>query len=186
MAEQQSAQDPPARADQAVRPHPHPEPAPPAGSRQEDPADQRPPWDAYFMELAEVVARRSTCPRRHVGAVLVRDRRILATGYNGAPPGFPHCTEAGCLMQDGHCVRTIHAEANAILQAALHGVTVKGSTLYTTATPCLHCAKLLIGAGVVRVVYRDWYPDPRAVEFLERAGIPLEPMAGGAGGPAPA
>ena len=135
---------------------------------------ERPSWDAYFMELAEVVAKRSTCPRRHVGAVLVRDRRILATGYNGAPPGFPHCTEVGCLMQDGHCVRTIHAEANAILQAALHGVTVRGSTLYTTATPCLHCAKLLIGAGVVRVVYRDWYPDPRAVEFLQTAGIPLE------------
>jgi len=141
---------------------------------------ERPTWDAYFMELAAVVAKRSTCPRRHVGAVLVRDRRILATGYNGAPPGFPHCTDVGCLMQDGHCVRTIHAEANAILQAALHGVTVRGSTLYTTATPCLHCAKLLIGAGVVRVVYRDWYPDPRAVEFLQTAGIPLERCRAGA------
>mgnify|MGYP001309321727 CR=1 FL=1 len=138
--------------------------------------DPRPSWDAYFMELAEVVAKRSTCPRRHVGAVLVRDRRILATGYNGAPPGFPHCTEEGCLMRDGHCVRAIHAEVNAIVQAALHGVTVQGSTLYTTATPCIHCAKMLIGAGVRRIVYREWYPDPLAVEFLEQAGIPLEPV----------
>lgn len=141
-------------------------------------ADERPSWDAYFMELAEVVAKRSTCPRRHVGAVLVRDRRILATGYNGAPPGFPHCTEQGCLMKDGHCVRTIHAEVNAILQAALHGVTVRGSTLYTTATPCLNCAKMLIGAGVTRIVYRDWYPDELAVRFLQEAGIPLEPVGG--------
>lgn len=132
---------------------------------------RRPGWDEYFMDLADVVARRSTCTRRAVGAVIVRERRILATGYNGSPPGFPHCTEEGCLMVDGHCVRTIHAEMNAVVQAALHGVSIRGATVYCTSFPCIHCAKVLIGAGVEAVVYRDPYDDPLAAEFLRQAGV---------------
>lgn len=135
--------------------------------------DRRPSWDEYFMELAGVAASRSTCLRRAVGAVLVRDRRILATGYNGSPPGFPHCTEEGCLIRDGHCVRTVHAEMNAVVQAALHGVSIDGATVYCTSFPCLHCAKVLIGAGVKRVVYRDAYDDELSRSFFQQAGVEL-------------
>lgn len=131
----------------------------------------RPGWDQYFMELADVVARRSTCTRRQVGAVIVRDKRILATGYNGSPPGFPHCIDEGCLLVDGHCVRTIHAEMNAVVQAALHGVSLRDAWLYCTSFPCLGCAKVLIGGGIRRVVYRDPYPDELAREFFEIAGV---------------
>lgn len=142
-------------------------------------ADQapRPSWDQYFISLAGMVARRSTCLRRMVGAVIVRDRRILATGYNGSPPGFVHCTDVGCLEVDGHCVRTIHAEVNAIVQAALHGVGTQGATLYCTDFPCLNCTKMLIGAGIVRVVYRDEYDDPRSRAFLREAAIETERLA---------
>ncbi|MDD3825555.1 MAG: cytidine/deoxycytidylate deaminase family protein [Anaerolineae bacterium] len=135
---------------------------------------QRPSWDDYFMQITLQVARRSTCPRAAVGAVLVRDKRILTTGYNGAPAGLPHCTEAGCLMVNGHCVRTLHAEQNAIIQGALHGVDVSGSTLYVTHQPCLVCAKMIINAGIERVVYGGEYPDEIARGFLEQAGISLE------------
>lgn len=138
----------------------------------------RPTWDEYFMTLAAAVATRSTCGRRAVGAVLVRDRRILATGYNGSPPGFPHCIEVDCLMVDGHCVRTTHAEVNVIIQAALHGVSTKGAALYCTSAPCLACTKILIGSGIVRIVYRDEYHDALAEKFLVAAGIPLERRPG--------
>ncbi|MFO7245303.1 MAG: cytidine/deoxycytidylate deaminase family protein [Thermaerobacter sp.] len=138
------------------------------------PSHRRPSWDEYFLGLADAVAARSTCTRRAVGAVIVRDRRILATGYNGSPPGFPHCLDVGCLMVDGHCVRTVHAEMNAVVQAALHGVSIKGATVYCTSFPCLHCAKVLIGAGVERVVYRDPYHDPIAEEFFAQAGVKVE------------
>lgn len=131
------------------------------------------------MELAEVVAKRSTCNRRAVGCILVKDKRVLTTGYNGSPPGMPHCTEVGCLMVDGHCVRTIHAEQNAIVQAALHGVSTQGSTCYVTTTPCVHCAKLLISAGVKRIAYRDEYWEHLGRSMLAEAGIVLEQITGG-------
>ncbi|HNS50164.1 MAG TPA: cytidine/deoxycytidylate deaminase family protein [Anaerolineae bacterium] len=133
----------------------------------------RPSWDEYFMQITLQVARRSTCPRAAVGAVIVRDKRILTTGYNGSPRGQPHCTEVGCLMVNDHCVRTLHAEQNAIIQGALHGVDVSHSTLYVTHQPCLSCAKMIINAGIERVVYGGEYPDPIAVGFLEAAGVEL-------------
>lgn len=132
----------------------------------------RPSWDQYFMRIAAQVAERSTCPRLAVGSVIVRNRHILATGYNGAPAGLPHCTDVGCLMQHGHCVRTVHAELNAIIQAALHGVSVDGSAIYVThGPPCFHCAKAIINAGIRRVVHGGHYEDESASEFLGEAGI---------------
>jgi dCMP deaminase len=136
----------------------------------------RPGWDEYFMEIARTVATRATCPRASVGAVLTRDRRILTTGYNGAPRGVSHCTEAGCMLVDGHCLRATHAEANAIVQGALHGVSLEGATAYCTHQPCSGCSKLLISAGVVRIVYADAYPDPISTELLAEAGVALEPF----------
>lgn len=133
----------------------------------------RPSWDEYFMDIAFTVAQRSTCDRAHVGAVLVRDRRILATGYNGAPAGLPHCDDVGHLMVDGHCVRTLHAEQNAIIQAALHGVSIQGATAYVTHQPCLTCAKMLINAGIRRVVYAGNYPDDLSRQFLNEANVAL-------------
>jgi dCMP deaminase len=133
----------------------------------------RPTWDDYFMRITFQVAKRSTCPRAEVGAVIVRDKRILTTGYNGAPTGLPHCTEVGCLMVNSHCVRTLHAEQNAIIQGALHGVDVSASTLYVTHQPCLVCAKMIINAGIERVVYAGQYPDDIARSFLEQARVEL-------------
>jgi dCMP deaminase len=135
--------------------------------------ETRPSWDEYFMRITSEVAQRSTCARAQVGAVVVKDKRILTTGYNGAPRGLPHCLEVGCLMVDGHCVRTIHAEQNALLQGALHGVALAGSTIYVTHQPCLNCAKMIINAGIVRVIFSKAYPDPIAEEFLAQAGIEL-------------
>lgn len=131
----------------------------------------RPSWDEYFLQMATLVAGRSTCPRRHVGAVLVRDRRVVATGYNGSVRGAPHCDEVGCLLEGGHCRRTVHAELNALLQCAYHGVTSVGATLYTTDFPCLDCAKALIQAGVRSVVFRSDYPDRHAAAVLDAAGL---------------
>jgi dCMP deaminase len=118
--------------------------------------------DAYFMNIAEVVATRATCPRRHVGAVLVKDKRIIATGYNGSPPGLPHCDDVGCELVEGHCVRTCHSEDNCLTQCARNGGDAFGCTLYSTASPCYLCFKRLLAAGVVRVVARDVY-DPDVV-----------------------
>lgn len=132
---------------------------------------ERPSWDAYFLEMAALVAGRSTCPRRHVGAVLVRDRRVVATGYNGSVHGAPHCDEAGCLIVDGHCRRTVHAEMNALLQCAFHGVTSAGASLYATDYPCLDCAKALVQAGVARIVFQSDYPDPNSAPVLDAAGV---------------
>ena len=134
---------------------------------------QRPSWDEYFMDIAFTVAQRSTCDRAHVGAVLVRDRRILSTGYNGAPAGLPHCDEVGHLLIDGHCVRTLHAEQNAIIQAALHGVGTQNAGAYVTHQPCLTCAKMLINAGVRRVVYAGNYPDENSRRFFAEANVEL-------------
>jgi dCMP deaminase len=133
----------------------------------------RPGWDEYFMEVARTVATRATCPRASVGAVVVRDHRILTTGYNGAPRHVAHCTEVGCLMQNGHCVRTTHAEANAIVQGALHGVGLAGATIYCTHQPCLSCSKLLISAGILRIVYEQAYPDEQSLGLLAEAGVAL-------------
>src|SRR5262245_47235994 len=118
-------------------------------------------WDRYFMDIALVVASRATCDRKHVGAVIVRDKTILATGYNGSIRGMPHCSEAGHMMENGHCVATIHAESNAIIQAAKNGVMIDGATIYVTASPCWSCFKQIANAGLRRVCYREFYSDDR-------------------------
>ena len=134
----------------------------------------RPDWDSYFLKIAQAVSERSTCDRAFVGCVLVRDKRILTTGFNGSPSGQPHCDESGHLMVDGHCVRTIHAEMNAIIQAALHGVSSNGSTCYVTHFPCINCAKALVNAGIVRLVFLENYrQDPIALDFLRMANIEI-------------
>jgi dCMP deaminase len=137
----------------------------------------RPGWDEYFMEVARTVATRATCPRASVGAVLVREHRILTTGYNGAPRHVSHCTEVGCELVGGHCVRSTHAEANAVVQGALHGVQLDGATAYCTHQPCVYCAKLLISAGIVRVVYETPYDDPFSQRLLAEAGVALAHFA---------
>ena len=125
------------------------------------------------MRLAREVATRSTCDRKHVGAVVVRDRMILTTGYNGSVRGLPHCQDVGCMMVDGHCVRTIHAEANALVQAARNGVRVAGADIYVTASPCLSCLKLIVNAGLRRVVFGEFYRDEQVFELAELANIEL-------------
>lgn len=134
----------------------------------------RPSWDDYFINISMAVAQRSTCERAHVGAVLVKDKRILTTGFNGSPSGQGHCDDIGHLMVDGHCVRTIHAETNAIIQAALHGVSTRGAICYVTHFPCINCTKILINAGVSQVVYLNNYrTDENALHFFEQANIKL-------------
>jgi dCMP deaminase len=144
-------------------------------------SEPRATWDSYFMAIAEQVATRATCDRRHVGAVLVRDRSILATGYNGSVRGLPHCDDVGHLMRDGHCVRTVHAEANAVAQAARNGVRIDGATLYCTILPCLACMQLLANAGVARVVYGGEYngSDSSTVAVAGAAGITVILLAEG-------
>ena len=141
--------------------------------------DGRPSWDDYFLDIVGLVAKRGTCLRRQVGAALVRERRILSTGYNGAPSGLRHCLAIGCLREQKQIpsgerhelCRGLHAEQNAIIQAALHGVSVKGATLYCTNHPCIICAKMIINAGIVRVVIREGYRDELAEEMLAEAEI---------------
>ena len=130
-------------------------------------------WDTYFMEIARVVATRATCDRKHVGAVLVRDRTILSTGYNGSIRGLAHCDEVGHMMENGHCVATVHAEANAIIQSAKNGVGIDGATIYTTASPCWPCFKLIANAGINRIVYGEFYRDERIFEFAKKLNIEL-------------
>ena len=130
-------------------------------------------WDEYFMNIARTVATRATCNRKLVGAVLVRDRIILATGYNGSIRGLPHCDEEGHLMEEGHCIRTVHAEANAIVQAARSGVGIEGADAYVTASPCWGCFRLLANVGVKRIVFGEFYRDARAFEVASRLGIAL-------------
>ena len=136
------------------------------------------------MEISRVVASRSTCDRKHVGALLVRDRMILSTGYNGSIRGMPHCDDVGHLMEGGHCVATIHAEANSILQAARNGVRIDGADLYTTASPCWPCFKLVANAGIQRVVYAEFYRDDRIFDVARRLGIALVDLSGGSAQPA--
>ncbi len=143
---------------------------------------KRPSWDEYFLDVAKLVAKRATCLRRSVGAVLVKDKRILATGYNGAPAGLKHCAEVGCLRQKlnipsgqrHELCRALHAEQNALIQASLYGISVKGSTLYSTCQPCLICAKMLINAGIKGIVIASGYPDKLAADFFKQAGIKIK------------
>jgi dCMP deaminase len=143
--------------------------------------EARPSWDNYFMDITMLVAKRTTCLRRAVGAIIVKDKRILSTGYNGAPSGIRHCQEVGCLreklkIESGHrheLCRGIHAEQNAIIQAAYHGVSVKGASLYCTNSPCSICAKMIINAGIHKIYYRNGYADAMSLEMLKEAGIEL-------------
>ena len=130
-------------------------------------------WDEYFMSIAQVVATRSTCPRKYVGAAIVRNRTILSTGYNGSIRGMPHCSDVGHMMEDGHCVATIHAEANAIIQSARNGVVIDGATVYVTASPCWNCFKQLANGGVTRIVYGEFYRDQRIFDVAKQIGIEL-------------
>ena len=130
-------------------------------------------WDEYFMNIAREVATRATCDRKHVGAVIVRDHIILATGYNGSIRGLPHCDDAGHLMEDNHCVRTVHAEANAIAQAARTGTSIDRAFLYTTSSPCWPCFKLMVNAGIVGVYYAEFYRDERIFEMAKSLDLPL-------------
>jgi dCMP deaminase len=142
---------------------------------------QRPSWDEYFLEMTKLVAKRSTCLRRSVGAVLVKDKRILATGYNGAPRGLKHCIDLGCMREklkipsgERHeLCRALHAEQNALIQASLYGISVAGSTLYATNQPCVICAKMLINAGIKEIVIAAGYPDKMAADLLKQAKIKI-------------
>jgi dCMP deaminase len=130
-------------------------------------------WDQYFMNIAREVATRSTCSRKHVGAVIVRDKVILSTGYNGSIRGMPHCDEADHMMEDGHCVRTIHAEANAVIQAATNGTRISGASIYVTASPCWSCFKMIANAGLTRVVFGEFYRDQRIFEVARELDMEL-------------
>jgi len=153
----------------------------------------RPSWDEYFMDITKRVAKRATCPRKRLGAIIVKGKRIIATGYNGSPPGMPHCDDVGCLIvptikkKDGkeytkdHCVRTLHAEQNAIIQCALHGISCKGGTMYSTINPCYTCAKMIIAAGIKRFVYIGEYfhddeLDDKALDLLREGGVEVVHM----------
>ena len=130
-------------------------------------------WNEYFMGIAHQAATRSTCLRKKVGAVIVRDKTVLSTGYNGSIRGLPHCDDVGCLMENGHCIATVHAEANAIIQAAKNGVSLDGGELYTTASPCWACFKLIANAGIRRIFYGQFYRDERSREVAAQLGIDL-------------
>lgn len=144
--------------------------------------NKRPDWDSYFMEIASLVSKRSTCLRRQVGAVIVKDKNILSTGYNGAPTGITHCEVTGCLREklnvpsgERHeLCRGLHAEQNAIIQAAYHGTSIKDSTLYCTNLPCSICSKMLINAGIIKIIYKEGYMDDLGKEMIEESGIILE------------
>ncbi len=135
---------------------------------------RRPSWDEYFLKVAMLVSERATCPRMHCGCVLVKDKQILSTGYNGSIPGDDHCEDVGCMIVDNHCVRTIHAEMNALLQCSSHGISTQGATAYVTNMPCTNCAKALITAGIKEVVIFSDYHDTLAEEFFKRAHVELK------------
>jgi dCMP deaminase len=142
----------------------------------------RPDWDTYFMEIATIVSKRSTCRRRNVGALIVKDKRILSTGYNGAPAGLKHCIDGECLREQMNIAsgerhelcRGLHAEQNAIIQAASHGVSIASAQLYSTHLPCSICMKMLINADISKVYYLDGYPDDLAVDMIRESGIDLQ------------
>jgi len=134
---------------------------------------QRVSWETYFMNIAREVASRSTCHRKMVGAVIVLDKSILSTGYNGSLRGLPHCDEIGHEMENGHCVRTIHAESNAIIQAARNGVRIDGAEIFVTASPCYNCFKMIANAGIKKIFYGEFYRDERIKEHARELGIEL-------------
>jgi len=144
-------------------------------------------WDEYFMRIALIVAERATCLRAKIGAVIVKDRSIVATGYNGSPAGHPHCTEVGCLIyvsrnpdgeEEENCFRTIHAEINAIAQAAKHGVVIDGADIYVSASPCYHCLKTIINTGIKRVLYHQPYKIHRIAGLIEHSSVELIQIPG--------
>lgn len=136
-------------------------------------------WNNYFMQIAKVAATRSTCGRKHVGAVIVRDRMIIATGYNGSVRGLVHCDDAGHMMEDGHCVRTVHAEINAIIQAARHGVRVEDAGIYVTASPCWPCFCALANAGIQHIYFGEFYRDERIFAAARTLGIQIWDLSNG-------
>lgn len=136
-------------------------------------SNKRISWGSYFMNIAHEVATRSTCDRKHVGAVIVNQKTILSTGYNGSIRGLPHCDDSGHEMLDGHCIRTTHAEANAIAQAAKNGVAVNQSEIYVTASPCYNCFKLIANAGIKKIYYAEFYREERILSHAKQAGIEL-------------
>lgn len=146
----------------------------------------RPSWDEYFMDITRLVASRSTCLRRQVGAVIVKDKKILATGYNGAPSGLAHCLDIGCLRekmqipsgQRHELCRGLHAEQNAIIQAAYHGVSIRGASLYCTNLPCIICTKMIINAGIKRIIYEQGYADPLSNQMWEESKVAVEKFKG--------
>lgn len=135
---------------------------------------KRPDWDEYFLKLAMLASERATCPRMHCGCVLVKSKNVISTGYNGSIPGDDHCEDVGCLVIDDHCVRTVHAEMNALVQAAKRGHAVDGATAYVTNTPCTTCAKALVTAGVKRVVVFSDFHDTLALQFFSKAGVTID------------
>lgn len=134
-------------------------------------------WDRYFLNIARQVATRATCLRKHVGVVVVRDRSILATGYNGSVRGLSHCLDVGCMMEDGHCVRTVHAEINALAQAGQNGVSLNRAMIYTTASPCWSCFKVLANTGINEIVFEEFYRDERIFEAAKEAGVLLREVS---------
>lgn len=149
-------------------------------------SDKRMSWDEYFMEMAKLAAKRSTCLRRNVGAVIVQDKHVVATGYNGAPKGIPHCGELGGCYRAKHNIpsgerhelcRALHAEQNAIIQAATYAQSIDGATIYITHQPCVICAKMIINAGIKRIVVSQGYPDEMAVEILSQAGLKIDRLS---------
>ena len=144
-------------------------------------------WDQYFMRIAQIVAERATCTRAKIGSVIVKDKNIIATGYNGSPAGHPHCTEVGCLIyvsrdpdgeEEENCFRTIHAEINAIAQAAKHGVSIEGADIYVTASPCYHCLKTIMNTGITRVIYAKPYKIHRIAELLAHSPLHMTQVEG--------
>ena len=133
-------------------------------------------WSTYFMNIAKEVSTRSTCDRKHVGAVIVREKTILSTGYNGSIKGLQHCDEIGHEMVDGHCVRTTHAEANAIVQAAKNGISINNAEMYVTASPCYNCFKLIANSGINTIYYDEFYRDDRIIKYAVEAGIELKAL----------
>ena len=142
-------------------------------AKRKKPVQKRAGWDMYFMNIAAEVSTRSTCERKFVGAVIVRDKTILSTGYNGSVRKLPHCSDVGHQMEEGHCTATIHAEANAIIQAAKNGVRIEGATLYTTASPCWNCFKLIANSGIKRICFGEFYRDKRVFPIAKKLKLDL-------------
>ena len=138
---------------------------------------KRPEWNEYFGEITKQVALRSTCVRKKVGAIIVKDKNIISTGYNGSIRGLEHCETVGCLMMEGHCTRTIHAEANAIIQAARHGLMIDRAEIYISASPCFNCFKLIANSGITKIYFMEFYRDERIIEIAKKLNIELIDMS---------